>query len=86
MGTKEAAKKARPASMYFLVNEDGELCGPLDKFSLNDEIDGRIDYAGLEEIQAFVISYDGEKLVYQEIIVEERQSFALTTDLREQYV
>ena len=73
--TEKETKKALPESMYFLVDEDYDLRGPLNKDGLNSEIeDGCGGYA---DLTAFMVSYDGEKLVFQGIDIEEKESFEL---------
>jgi len=72
---EKGTKKALPESMYFLVDGDYELRGPLNKDDLNSEVE---DSSGCyEDMTAFMVSYDGEKLIFQGIDIEEKESFEL---------
>ena len=71
MAEKET-KKALPESMYFLMDTESgnEIGGPFNKQELENEIEERDSEYWDDELRAFVVSYDGEKLVYQQIGIE----------------
>ena len=70
MDKTKAAEKALPESMYFLVDEDSSILGPFNEVGLKEEIEDH-DNCYWEDMKAFVVSCDGEKLVYQDIDIEE---------------
>jgi len=76
MDKTKAVEKALPESMYFLLDDDRELDGPFNEQELNEAIEDHGAY--YDDMVAFMVSCDGEKLVYHEIAIEEKASFTLT--------
>ena len=79
-----AEKKALPESMYFLISEDTEILGPFDKEGLKDEVEDHDSCYWIDDMKAFVVSYDGEKLVYQDIDIDEEPKADLVTSPHKQ--